>query len=153
MILGSLKNTETIEKLHPLFKRAFDYLKTADLESIPADGSKIELDGNRLFLSVNEYQGKAHEEAKAEAHQRYIDIQVPIKGFELMGWIGLSECNEIQMSYNPEKDLVFYGDAVSSYVQVSPGEFAIFFPEDVHAPGIGFGTIKKAVVKVLIQES
>ena len=150
MILGSLKNTETIEKLHPLFKRAFDYLKTTDLESTPADGSKIELDGNRLFLSISEYQGKAHEEAKAEAHQQHIDIQVPIKGFEVMGWIGLSDCNEIQMPYNPEKDLIFYGDAISSYVQVSPGEFAIFFPEDVHAPGIGFGTTKKAVVKVLV---
>jgi YhcH/YjgK/YiaL family protein len=150
MILGSLKNTETIEKLHPLFKKAFDYLKITDLEAIPADGSKIELDGAMLFLFVSEYQGKAHEEAKAEAHRRYIDIQVPIKGFELMGWIGLSDCNEIQMTYNPEKDLIFYGDAVSSYVQVSPGEFAIFFPEDVHAPGIGFGTIKKAVVKVMV---
>ncbi len=153
MILGSLKNTETIEKLHPLFKKAFDYLRTVELDLIPVDGSKIELDGNRLFLSVSEYQGKAHDEAKAEAHQRYIDIQVPIQGLEIIGWNGLSECNEIETPYNPEKDLIFYGDAVSSYVQVSPGEFAIFFPEDVHAPGIGFGYIKKVVVKVLIQES
>jgi YhcH/YjgK/YiaL family protein len=150
MILGSLKNTETTEKLHPLFKKAFDYLKAVDMAALPADGTKIELDGNRLFLFVSEYQGKKQEDAKAEAHQRYIDIQVPIKGVELMGWKGLSECNEIQMPYNPEKDLIFYGDAVSSYVQVSPGEFAVFFPEDVHAPGIGFGTIKKAVVKVLV---
>jgi len=151
MILGSLKDTETIEKLHPLFKKAFDYLKVADLEAIPADGTKIELDGNRLFLFISEYQGKTHQEAKSEAHQRYIDIQVPIKGVELMGWKGLSECKEIQMPYNPEKDLIFYGDTVSSYVQVSPGEFVIFFPEDVHAPGIGSGTIVKVVVKVLIQ--
>lgn len=150
MILGSLKNTKTAEKLHPLFKKAFDYLKTVDLESIPTDGSKIELDGKRLFLFLSEYQGMPHKEAKVEAHQRYIDIQVLIKGVELMGWIDLSECNEILMPYNPEKDLVFYGDAVSSYVQVTPGEFAIFFPEDVHAPGIGFGSIKKAVVKVLV---
>ena len=150
MILGSLKNTKTAEKLHPLFKKAFDYLKTVDLEAIPADGSKIELDGNHIFLFVSEYQGKPHEEAKAEAHQRYIDIQIPIKGIESMGWIGLSECKETIMPYNPEKDLVFYGDAISSTFQVSPGEFAIFFPEDVHAPGIGFGTIRKVVVKVLV---
>ena len=149
MILGSLKNTETIEKLHPLFKKAFDYLKSVDLEAIHADGSKIELDGNRLYLFVSEYQGKPHEESKAEAHQQYIDIQIPIKGIESMGWIGLSDCKETIIPYNPEKDLVFYGDSVSSSVQVSPGEFAVFFPEDVHAPGIGIGTIKKAVVKVL----
>lgn len=152
MILGSLKNTEIIEKLHPLFQKAFDYLRTVDLDLIPVDGSKIELDGNRLFLSVSEYQGKPHEEAKAEAHRHYIDIQVPIQGLEIIGWNSLLECSEIETPYNLEKDLIFYCDAVSSYIQVSPGEFAIFFPEDVHAPGIGLGYIKKVVVKVLIQE-
>ena len=30
MILDSLKNTEKIESLHPLFKKAFDYVKSTD---------------------------------------------------------------------------------------------------------------------------
>ncbi len=42
MILGSLQNTETIEKLHPLFKKAFDYLKTVDLEAIQDGMSAVD---------------------------------------------------------------------------------------------------------------
>ena len=30
MILDSLNNTEKIESLHPLFKKAFDYVKSTD---------------------------------------------------------------------------------------------------------------------------
>ena len=150
MILGSLKNTETAEKVHYLLKKAFDYIKTVDLTTIPSDGTRIELDGNKLYLFINEYLGKTHQDVKGEAHRKYIDIQVPIEGTESMGWIELSECRELLKPYDSEKDVVFYNDAPSSYIQVSPGEFVIFFPEDVHAPGIGTENIKKLVVKVMV---
>ena len=150
MILGSLKNTETAEKVHDLFKNAFDYIKTVDLTTIPSDGTRIELERNKLYLFINEYLGKTHQDVKGVAHRKYIDIQVLIKGTESMGWIELSECRKLLKPYDSEKDVVFYNDAPSSYIQVSPGEFAIFFPEDVHAPGIGTENIKKLVVKVLV---
>jgi beta-galactosidase beta subunit len=34
------------------------------------------------------------------------------------------------------------------YFELTDNQFAIFFPEDVHAPMIGEGVIKKLVVKV-----
>ncbi|MBP8115537.1 MAG: YhcH/YjgK/YiaL family protein, partial [Chitinophagaceae bacterium] len=34
------------------------------------------------------------------------------------------------------------------YFQLTNGQFVIFFPEDVHAPMIGEGDIKKLVIKV-----
>jgi hypothetical protein len=36
LIFDSLKDTEPVEKLHPLFKKAFDSLKTVDLDAVPA---------------------------------------------------------------------------------------------------------------------
>jgi YhcH/YjgK/YiaL family protein len=36
------------------------------------------------------------------------------------------------------------------FFQLTDGQFAIFFPEDVHAPMIGEGEIKKVVIKVKI---
>jgi len=36
------------------------------------------------------------------------------------------------------------------YFQLTNHQFAIFFPEDVHAPMIGEGQIKKMVIKVKI---
>ena len=38
----------------------------------------------------------------------------------------------------------------NTFFQLTDGQFAIFFPEDVHAPMIGEGTIKKLVIKVKI---
>jgi biofilm protein TabA len=36
------------------------------------------------------------------------------------------------------------------YFQLTDGQFGIFYPEDVHAPMIGEGEIKKLVFKVKI---
>lgn len=150
MILGSLKNTSTAEKIHPLFKIAFEYIKAMDFITMPATISNIELEGTNLFLSVSEYQGKTKEGAKMEAHKKYIDIQIPIVGTEQMGWLDIEKCTNVLSPYDSKKDLVFFNNPTNSYIPVAPGEFVIFFPEDGHAPGIGEGYIKKVVVKVLV---
>ena len=52
--------------------------------------------------------------------------------------------------YNAEKDVTFYSDEMDTYFELNSGQFVIFYPEDVHAPMIGKGPIKKLVVKVEI---
>jgi YhcH/YjgK/YiaL family protein len=52
--------------------------------------------------------------------------------------------------YNPDKDVQLYNEQPDMYFQLTNGQFAIFFPEDVHAPMIGTGEIKKLVIKVKI---
>jgi YhcH/YjgK/YiaL family protein len=53
-------------------------------------------------------------------------------------------------AYNAEKDVIFYNDKPDMYFSLHEGQFAIFFPDDVHAPMIGEGPVKKLVVKVKI---
>jgi beta-galactosidase beta subunit len=36
------------------------------------------------------------------------------------------------------------------YLTIKPGMFAIFFPEDGHAPGVTPDGLKKVIVKVLV---
>jgi YhcH/YjgK/YiaL family protein len=43
-----------------------------------------------------------------------------------------------------------FHDEADTFFQLTNGQFAIFFPEDVHAPMIGEGEIKKLVIKVKI---
>ncbi len=148
MILDSLKNTAAVEKIHPLFKQAFDYIKANDLSKV-APG-KIELDGANLFISVAEITGKTQEAARIETHNKYIDIQIPVVGVETMGWLAGEYCKNTTDGYNAEKDITFFTDKPSTYVKVQPGEFIVFFPEDGHAPAIGEGFIKKLIVKVLV---
>jgi YhcH/YjgK/YiaL family protein len=148
MILDSLKNASASEKLHPLFKQAFDYILANDLSKI--EPGKIILDGDKLYISVMEIDGKTPEIAKMEAHKKYIDIQVVLAGQESMGWTAIEHCTHEMDAYNPEKDIIFYTNKPTTYITVNPGQFAVFYPEDGHAPAIGKGKIKKAVVKVLV---
>jgi len=148
MILDSLKNAASTLALNPLFKQAFEFIQKNDLSKMEL--GKTILDGDKLFISVMEIDGKLPEAAKMESHVKYIDIQVVLSGVETMGWTAIEHCTEAIEPYNAEKDLQFFADKPSTLITVHPGEFAIFFPEDGHAPGIGNGLIKKAVVKVLV---
>ena len=148
MILDSLKNAASTLALNPLFKQAFEFIQKNDLSKM--EPGKTIIDGDKLFISVMEIDGKTLEAAKMESHVNYIDIQVVISGIETMGWTAIEHCTNAIEPYNTEKDLQFFTDKPSAYFTVNPGEFAIFFPEDGHAPGIGNGPIKKAVVKVLV---
>lgn len=148
MIFDNLQHSATYESLHPLFKQAFDFLKSSDLAKLPA--GKIELDGDRLYVSVQEINGKKVEEAKLESHKKYIDIQVLIQGEETHGWANTDDCSQITQAYNPDKDVQFFGEAARSFIKLMPNDFTIFYPGDAHAPCIGEGFIKKLIVKVLI---
>lgn len=146
MILDTLKNAELYESVHPLFKKAFDFLKSEDLANLPV--GKIELQETDLFVNVVDITGKTAEQVKMETHNGYIDIQVPVGKAETMGWIAADRLKEPVEPYNAEKDIAFFADKASSFISVQPFEFAVFFPQDAHQPGISEGTYRKIIVKV-----
>lgn len=148
MILESMSNTASVEAIHPLFKQAFDYIKANDLKS--AAPGKIVLEEGKLFIIVSESNGKKKEDTPLESHIKFIDIQIPIIGSEWMGWLPLSECKSPVDSYNPDRDITFFKDKPSTYINVESDHFVVFFPEDGHAPSIGEGIIKKIIVKVAV---
>ena len=141
MIVDSLQNSKHVESLHPLFKKAFDYLKETDFSQI--EDGKIETDDPRLFFSVSTLRGKDPQDAVMETHEKYIDIQTPIIGVESIGWKAGDELMIISQPYDAEKDLTLYYDFPTTYTKLYPGQFAVYFPEDGHAPGIGQGNIRK----------
>ncbi|MDL2256316.1 YhcH/YjgK/YiaL family protein [Parabacteroides sp. OttesenSCG-928-K15] len=146
MIHDSLKNTQWVEGLHPLFKKAFEYILSTDLNSLP-DG-RYELEGDQMWMTLNTIEGKTKEAAALETHDRFIDIQMPLSGVETIGWKAGGDLAETTKPYSEENDITFFGDQPTTYTTIHPGEFAVYFPEDGHAPGIGEGTIRKVVVKV-----
>lgn len=146
MIVGSLKNTARIEQMHPRFKAFFDYAKSVNPNEIEL--GKIELDGDNLFVNNVVLEPKTKEDAALEGHHEYIDIQLVLDGDEEMGWKALEDAEKISQPYDTAKDLVFYDEQPDDYVSLKPGQFAIFFPEDLHAPGISSGKIHKFIAKV-----
>jgi len=150
MIIDTLKNAHKYFKVHPLFSKAFEYISNTDLNSL--EPGKYEIDGANLKASVSNKKGvtAAESTSKFECHDKYIDIQLCVNGKEQIGWKPREACVQPSGSYNEEKDVRFYADAPDMYFQLTDGQFAIFFPEDVHAPMIGDAEIKKLVIKVKI---
>jgi len=147
MIIDSLANAERYSSIHPLFAQAFEYIKSIDLKN--AEIGKTDLsEGLKIIVAEKEGMTKEESIAKFECHNQNIDIQLCISGKETIGWKSRQTCTLPKGEYNSEKDVLFYDDAPDMYFELSDNQFAIFFPEDVHAPMIGEEVIKKLIVKV-----
>lgn len=146
MVIDTLENLDKYVSLNPLFKDVLDFIKSNDLNSLEI--GKHEIKGSDLFVNVQVAKGKTKEVAVLETHNKMIDIQIPLSAEETYGYTPL--CDLPDAEYNNEKDITKYEGMADTYVTCKPGEFAIFFPQDGHAPCIaGVPEIKKAIFKVL----
>ena len=149
MIIDTINNSSRYDTVHPLFARAFEFIKQTDLANAP-DGKSDIAEGLKAIFSNKTGVTAEASVAKFECHNKHIDIQLCIKGNETIGWKPREKCVTENGGYNPEKDVQLYTEQPDMYFQLTNGQFAIFFPEDVHAPMIGDGEIKKLVIKVKI---
>jgi len=148
MVLDSLAQAHRYTSLHPAFARAFGFLTATDLRSL--EQGRHALDGDRLYVLLDHKDGRGREGARLEAHRRYIDIQLTIEGSEEIGWRPTAECQLPSGEFDETKDIGFFDDRPTTWLAVRPGRFAIFFPDDAHAPLAGRGLLKKAIVKIVV---
>ena len=150
MIIDTVDNSGKYHSVHPFFAQAFQYIASQDLGVL--EPGNYEIAGESLKAVLMEKPGKTADESleKFECHDKHIDIQVLIQGDEQIGWKPRADCKEPKGNYNPDKDVLFYNDPPDMYFKMKPGQFVILFPEDVHAPMISEGIIKKLVIKVKI---
>jgi YhcH/YjgK/YiaL family protein len=150
MIIDTLDNLGKYVALNPLFADVVEFLKSHDLNTMEA--GKYPIKDKDLFLNLSLTKQRTKETAFLETHIEMIDIQIPITCAETFGYSPL--CDLPAFEYNEEKDITKYGDTKpQTYVTVNPGQFAIFFPQDGHAPCIiEKEEIKKAIFKVKVIE-
>ncbi|MDT3696208.1 MAG: YhcH/YjgK/YiaL family protein [Ignavibacterium sp.] len=149
MIIDKLSNSNLYSSLSERINKAFAYLEQTDFSK--TQSGKYEIDGDNIFALISEYKTKDETEGKLEAHIKYIDVQFVVKGTELIGYAPFQNQKVIN-EYNEQNDIAFF-EGEKSFLKVEEGMFAIFFPNDVHMPGIKFrekSFVKKVVVKVKI---
>ena len=148
MIIDTLDNLAKYVGLNPLFADAVEFLKNNDLNALEA--GKHPIKDKDLFVNITTAKGRAKESATLETHIDMIDIQIPLDTEETFGYTPL--CDLPDFEYNAEKDITKYGDTLAqTYVTCKPGQMAIFFPQDGHAPCISeCAEIKKAIFKVKV---
>ncbi len=147
MIFATLAQSDRYAALHPLFPRAFEYIRDTDLLTL-APG-RYPIVGEDLIAIVEQVPGRTRAAAKLECHRRYIDIQLVLEGVDEMGWKPLADCRDPVADYR--EDIQFFHDAPSTWIATPPGAFCIFFPEDTHAPLVSDGNIRKVIFKVAVK--
>jgi biofilm protein TabA len=148
MIIDSLQGFERYLSMHPAFPAAFRFMTETNLTELAC--GRHEIDGNKLYCTIWEGEGKGLEIPPLEVHDSYIDIHILLEGNESIGFKNRAQCFSENTPYDESRDIAFYDEAPHNFINISPGNIALFFPHDAHAPLIGEGHIKKAVIKVSI---
>ena len=148
MILDRLENAERYVGTHPAFAAAFAFLRRPDLAALPE--GRVDLDGDRLFALIQRPTAKGRAAARLEAHRQYADIQFVISGHEEYGWRALTGASQPDGAFDASRDVGFYVGTPVIWMPAPPGSFAVFFPEDLHAPLAGMGPLHKVVLKVRV---
>ncbi|MDD3777706.1 MAG: YhcH/YjgK/YiaL family protein [Actinomycetota bacterium] len=154
MIIGNLN-----QDLHQFnyienqdLKKVADFIKSNDF-STKTEG-RHPLEGERIFYNLISYNTTFTSKRDPEAHWEYIDFQYLISGEENIGWAPYNQDQEILKAYNPENDiLTFCNVKQESFFTLKAGMYAIFFPDDIHRPGIQTSrslAVKKLVFKIKI---
>jgi YhcH/YjgK/YiaL family protein len=149
VIIDKIENARNYNILNERIKKSFDYIMQTNLKKL--EPGKYEIDSENIFALISEYDTKLESEGKLEAHKKYIDVQYVISGEELIGYAPFNG-QVVLEPYKEENDIIFFSGE-KSFTKVSAGMFAIFFPTDVHMPGICIekkSRVKKLVIKVRV---
>lgn len=147
MILDRLENAKRYAGVHAGVARGLEWLATHDVTQLPA--GKHAVDGDRIYLNVVRAPGAGQAKAVLETHRRYIDIQYSVTGEDLIGWRPAPTCTAPK-GYDASRDVELYDDLPVAWTTMPAGYFAVYFPEDAHAPMGTAGQVHKVVVKVAV---
>ena len=152
MIIGHLLNIENEMSSYPVaLQQGLKFLLETDL-SLLALG-RHEVQDNKIYAMVAEYETQPKEQRRPEAHEKYLDIQYICSGQEMIGSGPLAAVSEIDEDCLKARDVIFYkGIAAETEIVLSQGMFAVYFPWDAHRPNCSVGEkpckVRKVVVKI-----
>lgn len=149
MIFDNIKNCKMYFGINPNFEKAFSFINRVIEEELEV--GRYEIDGDKVYAMVQTYETKPDVECRFEGHERYIDIQVVVEGCETMGVADISKAVP-ETEYDREKDVEFYRNCqTASYCIAEAGDFLVFYPHDIHRPGIACDNIPENVKKIVVK--
>lgn len=133
------------------WRAAYGFLTRSDLAVLP-EGSYT-LDDNGTFATVAEYDTK--EDARFEAHEKYIDIQYVMSGRERIDIAAPEAEKSGRTPYDEERDIEFFDAEDYRSVEANSANIVVLFPNDGHRPCMnldGTERVRKIVVKIPYKE-
>ncbi|WP_461216031.1 NanQ anomerase/TabA/YiaL family protein [Lacticaseibacillus sp. GG6-2] len=151
MIISNLNSLDTaLLRKQPVFNEVFQYIETNDLKQL-SEG-RYDVGENGAFILIQKYQTRDEQDCKYESHRKYIDFQLILSGQELMR---VKEIGEMVLSEDhfAESDAGFYELPTTEVIEktFNTGEYAVFFPGDVHQPCVKTDGKSSNVIKACIK--
>ena len=140
MIYASLNAKKGNYQYPAAIATALEFLAKPETAELPV--GRYELDGDNIFVLIQDQTTAPVENKRAESHRNYIDIQYLFTGKEVQGCV-----------YEAKRLIGRkYADVENEqFVTLHPGEFTVFFTNDIHRPNCTMDepvNIHKAVVKI-----
>lgn len=149
MIYGNINTPWSVEPVPPAVRRALEYISATDLEAL---NFGVYHPAETFSVQVIDLTTKDKADTKAEVHRRKLDIHYSITGEETVYCRVAPTEHVVTDDQFDERDIGFYDDMDRELeIPLNPGDFVVFFPDEVHRPGCKKGetaTIKKIVVKI-----
>ncbi|WP_299259066.1 YhcH/YjgK/YiaL family protein [uncultured Aquimarina sp.] len=150
MILDTINNASFYEGISENIDKALQFLKSTNFETL--ETGRHEIDGERVFALVFDYETHEEYEDKWEAHRKYFDIQFVAKGIEKIALANILEMTSVTEYVQKDDYQLFKGDGGKFILREN--DFIILGPNDVHQPAIHVknkvGAVRKIVVKAMI---
>ena len=150
MLLFPFSAQAQARRLFPILDQFYSFIRTHDLMDMPL--GRITLDDDRLYINNCLCDAVEASQQRLEAHRRYGDLHLLLQGEETIGWKPRNELPLADAPYDEKEDICFWTDTPSTYITLHPYHSLLVLPSDAHAPLIGKGKIRKAVVKFLLDE-
>lgn len=151
MIVGRLSEVSTEKNVLPAaVVRGIEAL--LKLSPATADAGRYEVEGEQLFVLIQDVDSRTFEESRPEAHGKFADVQIPLNTSERYGFSfpqpGLA-CTEDRLEAN---DVAFYErPSREFFIDIDPGSYVVFLPGELHRPCLTIDEktkIRKAVIKI-----
>jgi YhcH/YjgK/YiaL family protein len=150
MIVDTLANRGRYAGLSEGLDKALAYLANTDFTTL--EDGRHPIEGEAVYAILNTYFTEPETKRSFEAHRKYIDVQCILRGREVIFWTPTAELKPAG-EYSDEKDIVFLAGESRARLQMKPGSFAVFYPEDAHKPNCAWEQpeqVRKVVVKVRV---
>ena len=149
MIYAKLKDAPAYRGIHPNLDLALSRITPEFLASVGPE--RVELKGGDVYATRFTYETVPAEESFFEAHKKYLDIHIMVRGsegVEIAPPETLTEFDRTEAS-----DFYAYRGQGHYKLTLSPGDFLVVFPGDAHRIKMRLDepeTVSKVVFKVRI---
>lgn len=148
MFAGHIQHTSD-EFYSATLQRVLAYLRETDFLALAAGKYPL---GNDIIANVMDIDTQPDELVAAEIHHRNIDVHFLCRGHESQAFVADNGTNTVTKDRLADNDILFYAPCANeSFISLTPGQYTVYFPNDIHRPGIQsvqLETIRKVVVKI-----